>query len=119
MPELKPFFLRKNELSVQQGCLMRSLLTVIPLSLRQQILSELCKSHPGVVRMKAAARSHVWCLNIDSAIKKTTRSCKQCFKTRKAPTEEPLFPLYHTHVDFATYQSNHFLIMVDAHSRSN
>lgn len=115
MPELK--LKLKNELSVQQGCLMRSLLAIIPPSLRQQILGELHKSHPGVARMKAAARSHVWCLSIDSAIKKTTRSCKQCFKTRKAPTEEPLFPWHHTHVEFATYYSKHFLIMVDAHSK--
>ena len=59
-PELKPFVLRKDELSVEQGCLMWGLQTVIPPSLQKQILSELHKAHTGVARMKVAARSHVW-----------------------------------------------------------
>ena len=66
-PELKPFFLRKDELSVEQGCLMWGPRTIIPPSLQEQILSELHKAHPRVARnnnnnnnlqrMKAAARS--------------------------------------------------------------
>ena len=118
-PELKPFFLRRDELSVEQGCLMWGLRTIIPPSLREQILSELHKAHPGVARMKAAARSHVWWPGIEER----ARGCKQCFKTRKAPQEAPLFPWswpttpwQRIHIDFATHQSNHYLIVVDAHS---
>ena len=123
-PELKPFFLRKDELSVEQGCLMWGLRTIIPPSLQEQILSELHKAHPGVARMKAAARSHVWWPGIDSAIEERARGCKQCFKTRKAPQVAPLSPWswptapwQRIHIDFATHQSNHYLIVVDAHSK--
>ena len=84
-PELKPFFLRKGELSVEQGCLMWGLRTIIPPSLQEQILSGLHKAHPGVAHLKAAARSHVWWPGIDSDIKERACGCKQCFKTRKAP----------------------------------
>ena len=45
-PELKPFFLRKDELSVEQGCLMWGLRTIIPPSLQEQILCELHKATP-------------------------------------------------------------------------
>ena len=91
-PELKPFFLRKDELSVEQGCLMWGLRTIIPPSLQEQIVSELHKAHPGVARMKAAARSHVWWPGIDSDIEERACGCKQCFKSRKAPQAAPLFP---------------------------
>ena len=91
-PELKPFFLCKDELSVKQGCLMWGLQTIISPSLQEQILSELHKAHPGVTRMKAAAHSHVWWPGIDSDIEERACGYKQCFKTRKAPQVAPLFP---------------------------
>ena len=46
-PALKRFLLRKDELSVEQGCLMWGLWTIPPSS-QEQILSELNKVHPGV-----------------------------------------------------------------------
>ena len=101
---------------------MWDLRTIIPPSLREQILSELHKAHPGVARMKAAARSHVWWPGIDSDIEERARGCKQCFKTSKAPQGAPLLPWswptapsQRIHLEFATHQSNHYLIVVDAH----
>ena len=123
-PELKPFFHRKHELSVEQGCLMWGLRTIIPPTLQQPILRELHKAHPGVACMKATARSHVWWPGIDGDIEETARKCQQCIKTRKAPPAAPLFPWswpttpwQRIHVDFATHQSNHYLVIVDAHSK--
>ena len=46
-PELKPYFTRRHELSVEQGCLMWGLWSVPP-SLRQTILAELHEGHPGI-----------------------------------------------------------------------
>ncbi|XP_022809287.1 uncharacterized protein K02A2.6-like [Stylophora pistillata] len=124
IPELKPFFLRKDELSVEQGCLLWGLRTVIPQSLQEQIRSELHKAHAGVARMKEAARSHVWWPGIDSDIEERARGCKQCFQTRKAPQAAslspwswPTAPWQRVRVDFATHQSNHYLIVADAHSK--
>ena len=69
-PDLKPYFTRRLELSVEQGCLMWGLRTVIPPSLRQTILTELHEGHPGIARMKSIARSHVWWPKIDQEIAK-------------------------------------------------
>ena len=70
-PDLKPYFTRRHELSVEQGCLMWGLRAVIP-SLRQTILTESHESFPGVARMKSIARSHVWWPKIDQEIEKVT-----------------------------------------------
>ena len=74
--------------------------------------------------MKARARSHVWWSGIDSDIEETARRCQQCIKTRKASAVAPLSPWpwpttpwHRIHIDFATHQSNHYLIVVDAHSK--
>ena len=103
---------------------MRGLRTVIPPSLRQTILTELHEGHPGITRMKSIARSHVWWPKIDQEIEKVTRECQPCNKTRRAPPASPLLPWswptaprQRVHVDFATHQAKHYLIMVDAHSK--
>lgn len=74
--------------------------------------------------MKATPRSHMWWPGIDSDIEETARKCNQCIKTRKAPPAATLFPqLWPTaprqciHMDFATHQSNHSLVVTDAHSK--
>ena len=73
--------------------------------------------------MKAMACSHVWWPGIDSDIKDTVREYQQCHRTRKAPPASPLLPWSwpttpwrHLHLDFATHHSNHYLVVVDAHS---
>ena len=63
--------------------------------------------------MKSIARSHVWWPKIDQVIEKVTGECQPCNKTRR----DPPAPWQRVHVDFATHQAKHYLIMVDAHSK--
>ena len=74
--------------------------------------------------MKGMARSHVWWPGLDGNIEDTVRRCQQCIKTRKAPPVAPLFswswptaPWQRIHIDFTTHQANHYLVVVDAHSK--
>ncbi len=48
--ELSPFISKRNELSVQHGCLMQGM-RVIPHMLEKRVLEELHTGHPGIVRM--------------------------------------------------------------------
>ena len=56
---LKPFSSRRNEITLYQGCVLWGIRVIVPVKLRTQILNLLHESHPGVVRMKALARSYV------------------------------------------------------------
>ena len=58
--KLKPFADRRNELTVEEGCLLWGYRVLIPRKLRPKLLQELHRDHPGVVRMKAIARSYMW-----------------------------------------------------------
>ena len=57
---LKPYYQRKDQLATDHGCLLWGLRVIIPPRLQAQMLNELHISHPGIVKMKALARSIVW-----------------------------------------------------------
>ncbi|KAL6457444.1 hypothetical protein MHYP_G00344070 [Metynnis hypsauchen] len=122
---LAPFINRKNELTLQQGCLMWGIRIVIPPKLRTRVLSELHTGHPGVVKMKAVARSYMWWPGIDAQIEQVSKTCQSCQLTQKAPGPSPLHPWtwpgspwQRIHVDFAgPFQGHMFMVVVDAHSK--
>ena len=61
---LKPFYMRRNELSVQDGCLMWGIHVIIPIKLRNKVLDELHVGHIGIVKMKELSRSFFWWPNL-------------------------------------------------------
>ncbi len=57
---MKPYFNRRHELSLLQGCVLWGAQVIVPIQGRQKVLEELHDTHPGVSKMKALARSYVW-----------------------------------------------------------
>ena len=81
---------------------------VLPDKYRKQVLDDLHNAHPGVVRMKALARSYVWWPGLDQQIEEKAKSCSACQLNKNAPPKAPLYPwAWHTiswqriHIDFA------------------
>ena len=58
--ELQPYYARKDELSVDAGCLLRGSRLIVPPQGREEVMNVLHDSHPGIVRMKGIARSRIW-----------------------------------------------------------
>ena len=56
-PELEPFSTRRNELTVEAGCLLWGMRVVVPQSCQKAVLGELHTSHPGMVKMKITCSS--------------------------------------------------------------
>ena len=54
-PELRPYFQRQDQLTMEAGCILCGIRVVIPSKLCKQALGELHTSHPGIVRMKSLA----------------------------------------------------------------
>ena len=123
--ELKPYFNCKHELTIEGNCVMWGIRVLVPLKYRSKVLNELHQDHPGISRMKAIARSHVWWPGVDSDIDTLVKSCEPCLSVKPSPPKSPLNPWLwpakpwvRIHVDFAgpLYGKTYFII-VDAHSK--
>lgn len=88
--ELRPYFLRRHELSVETGCLFWGYRIIIPVSLQPAVLAELHKTHMGIGKMKAMARSYCWWPKLDSELESIAKSCEQCLATRSDPPKGKL-----------------------------
>ena len=123
--ELTPYFLRKFELSVLDGCLLWGGRVIIPKEGRQRTLQDLHESHPGVCRMKSLARSYFWWPKLDTDIEALVQGCRACQTNRNRPSSAPLHPWewpgkpwVRLHVDYAgPFLGKMFLVIVDAHSK--
>ena len=73
--EFAVFHRRRDELSLQQGCILWGSRVIIPVPGRECLLEELHECHPGIVSMKAMARSYLWWRGLDSDIELKVRSC--------------------------------------------
>ena len=83
--DLKSYFDKRLELSLENGILLWGLRVVIPEKFKLDIMNELHDQHPGIVRMKALSRIHAWFPNIDKAIEERVNTCNDCKKVRRNP----------------------------------
>ena len=74
---LSETFQKRNELSVQDGCLLwRDRVVIPPPGYRRPlVIEELHASHPGMVHMKGLACSYVWWPGMDSELENKVREC--------------------------------------------
>ncbi|XP_062609940.1 uncharacterized protein K02A2.6-like [Saccostrea cucullata] len=57
--QLKPYYNRRDELNVYQGCVTWGNRVIIPNILREKVMTELHSGHIGIAKVKAVARSYV------------------------------------------------------------
>ena len=120
-----PYFRKRYELTVQEGCLLWGLRVVIPQCFRKELLHELHESHSGMVKMKSVARGKIWWPNIDAEIENCVRDCTRCAEIANSPAEAPLHswdlpsgPWQRVHLDFAgPFYGSMWLVYVDAYSK--
>lgn len=123
--ELLTYYHKKNELSVDRGCLFWGFRIVVPTILRQTVLIELHKSHFGTVRMKQLARSYFWWPNLDTEIENITSSCITCLSNHKNPQKgklkqwpAPQSVWYRLHADFlGPFYNKMYLVVIDSYSK--
>ena len=90
--DLKPFSQRKDELSVEKGCVLWGSRVIIPKEGRESLLSELHREHMGSTKMKQLARSYFWWPGLDSDIERLLSQCSVCLAHRSSPKKAPLHP---------------------------
>ncbi|XP_023311910.1 uncharacterized protein K02A2.6-like isoform X3 [Anoplophora glabripennis] len=123
--ELRPYFVRKDEIVVEGDMLVWGHRVIIPSRLRRRMLDELHASHLGIAKAKATARSYMWWPKMDEDIAATVKACMPCLHQRADPPKAELTPWQvetepwsRVHADhLGPLQGKYFLIMVDAYSK--
>ena len=123
--DLKPFFHRKDELSIEKGCVLWGSRVIIPKEGRESLLNELHREHMGSTKMKQLSRSYFWWPGLDNDIEKLSAQCSVCLAHRSSPKKAPLHPWewpekpwLRLHADYAgPVMGRHFLVIVDAHTK--
>jgi hypothetical protein len=123
--ELLPYFRRRNELSIQNDCLLLGIRVIVPKQGHVNLLDELHTAHLGASKMKQLARSYFWWPGLDSDIENIVKICDYCMENRNSPPKAELHPWIwpekpwnRIHIDYAgPIRDTYFLIIVDSHSK--
>ena len=83
--ELHPYWGKREEIAIEGDCVMWGTRLIIPTKLRKCVIEELHTAHPGVVRMKVLACSHVWWPGLDQEIEDYAKSCTSCQFDKHSP----------------------------------
>ena len=87
---LLPYWNFRDEMSTEDGLVLKSSRVLIPPPMRGEILSKLHASHQGIEKTKLRARTSVFWKDINKDIEATVSSCTTCQRHQSSQAKEPL-----------------------------
>jgi len=123
--ELKPYFQRQNELSIEHNTIMWGYRVIIPSKVRQDLLHEIRLSHMGILKIKSLARAYFWWPKLDENIEEMIKACDVCMTLRPNPPISKIIywpatskPYERIHIDFlGPIDTKTYIIITDAYSK--
>ncbi len=81
----------RDELHLEQGCLVRDCQFVAPVELRKWILGLVHSGHPGITRMRRIVRETYWWPGLSTQVHELVSQCSGCQMSEKStpPAEVP------------------------------
>ena len=121
VPEaVRTFWSFRDELSVEDGIILKGERVVIPQSLKQDTLKQLHAAHQGIEKTRLRARDSVYWQGISNDIESMTSQCPICQEHQKSQTQETLLPheIPTTKwevlgADFFEFNGAHYLLIAD------
>ena len=124
--ETRNYWSFRDELSIDDGILLKGTRIIIPSSLTRKFMEDLHMGHLGVTKFQQRAKSTVYWPNIDQDIENYIRTCEPCQRNQASQPPEQLIPIasdlpnipWHTlGTDLFTYESENYLIISDYMSK--
>ena len=73
-----PYWNFRDEISIDDGILLKGSRIIIPKPIRPRILTQLHAAHQGIEKTKLRSRSTVYCSGLYAEIEEMTRQCEIC-----------------------------------------
>ena len=86
---LLPYWRKRLELTVERGGILWGIRVVVSEKLRAQLLEELHRDHPGIIRMKSVARSYFWWPHLDKVIEELVKILTLMSRSQASPSRCP------------------------------
>ena len=122
---LWPYWPFRDELSVEDGLILKGERVVIPTTVQDYILDKLHEGHQGVEKTKLRAKDTVYWVDIDKDIEARTKSCATCQEYRRShqketliPHEIPTRPWQLLGTDLFFFDGDNYLIIADYYSKN-
>jgi len=90
--QLRKYWSFRDELSVENGVILKGDRIVIPPGLQKRILEQIHQGHQGMEKCKLRAKEAVYWININSDIERMVQECNTCQKFQKSQQKESLLP---------------------------
>lgn len=121
--DIRPFYAMRDELTVDDGLILRGQRYVIPHSLQKHYLTQLHQGHPGLQSTKRRARETMFWPTMYSDIEREVSRCAPCNALKQHQMREPLqlhqipdSPWSITAADIFEWSGKHYLVLVDSYS---
>lgn len=121
---LQVYWAYRDELSIENGLILKGDRIVIPEKLQCEILNKIHTAHQGVVKCQLRAKTCVFWNNINKDIEKLVKACPSCQEYGKSQPPEPLEPsVIPTRAwqfvasDLFSLQNEEFLLIADYYSK--
>ena len=123
-PLLLDFWNYRDELSIEDGIILKGTRIMIPKSLIKDALEQIHFAHQGIEKCKLRAKTAVFWHGINQDIEAEVKHCAKCQANKPAQSKEPLLPhdvpprAWHTLGSDIFYKNNSsYLLVVDYYSK--
>ena len=113
----------RDELSTDDGMLLKGPRLVIPGELQEEYLSHLHEGHLSASKVQENAKQHMYWTGIDADIEDYTKRCQECIKRSQVakeplqPHDIPEGPLRKLGIDYFTFDGNSYVLICDYFSK--
>ena len=121
---IRKYWAYRDELSIEDGLIIKGDRIVIPRTLQEDILSKIHEAHQGVTKCQLRAKACVFWHNINRDIEGLVKACSLCQEYSRSlpreplqPQEIPTGPWQTIGSDLFTLHGEDYLIVVDYYSK--
>ena len=113
----------RDELSTDDGMLLKGLRLIIPAELQEEYLSRLHKDNLSASKVQENAKQHMYWTGIDVDIEDYTKRCQECIKRSQVakeplqPHDIPEGPWRKLGIDYFTFDGNSYVLICDYFSK--